>query len=237
MRTLSAVALLAVGFVVVAAPVPKPGEEKPGPITEEQLQASANNLKQILIAIHCHADAFNVVPNNVLDAKGAKPQLSWRVHLLPYLEEENLYKEFKLDEPWDSDNNKKLIEKMPKVFAPVRVKAKPGETFYRGFTGAGTVFEAGAKYGIAQIPDGTSNTVGVVEGGEPCIWTKPDDIPFDPKKELPKLGKMFDGDFHIAMMDGSVVKVNGGKFKADALKGMILRNSGQVRDFDGAIGK
>jgi hypothetical protein len=237
MRILPVLALLAVGLVAVAAPIPKPGEEKPGPVTDEHLRASQNNLKQILIGIHSYSDVFNVVPNNVLDPKTKKPLLSWRVLLLPYLEEENLYKQFKLDEPWDSENNKKLVEKMPKVFAPIRVKAKPGETFYRGFMGPGTVFEAAARYGLAQIPDGTSNTIGVVEAGEPCVWTKPDDIDFDPKKELPKLGKMFDGDFHIAMMDGSVVKVNGAKFKADAFKGMILRNSGLVRDFDSAIGK
>jgi hypothetical protein len=237
MRTLSSAALLAFALVGVAAPVPKPGEEKPGPVTEKQLQESENNLKQIMIGVHSYSDVFNFVPNNVLDPKTKKPQLSWRIHLLPYLEEDTLYRQFKLDEPWDSENNKKLIEKMPKVFAPIRVKAKPGETFYRGFTGEGTVFEAGAKYGIAQIPDGTSNTVGVVEAGEPCVWTKPDDIPFDPKKELPKLGKLFDGDFHVAMMDGAVYKVNGTKFKADAFKGMILRNSGLVRNFDAAIGK
>ena len=177
------------------------------------------------------------MPNNVLDAKAKKPLLSWRVHLLPSLEEEQLYKQFKLDEAWDGDTNKKLVEKMPTVFAPIRVKAKPGETFYRGFTGAGTVFEAGARYGIAQIPDGTSNTVGVVEAGEPCVWTKPDDLMFDEKKPLPKLGGLFDGDFHVALMDGSVQSVNGKKMDAAAFKGMLVRNSGLVRNPKAAFGE
>ena len=234
---LSAAVLFAVAVFGVAAPVPKPGEEKPGPITDEQLKLSQNNLKQILIGIHAYADLNGAVPNNVLDPKTEKPQLSWRVHLLPFLEEDNLYKEFKLDEGWDSDANKKLIGRMPAVFAPIRVKAKPGETFYRGFTGAGTVFEAGARYGIAQIPDGTSNTVGVVEAGEPCVWTKPDDLPFDPMKPLPKLGGLFDGDFHVALMDGSVQSVNGKKMDAAAFKGMLVRNSGLVRNPKAAFGE
>ena len=234
---LSAGALVAGAVLVLAAPVPKPGAAKLPPPTEVQLERSKNNLKQILIAIHCYSDAMGAVPNNVVDPKTKKPTLSWRVHLLPYLEEDDLYRKFKFDEPWDSKINKPLIAKMPKVFAPIRVTAQPGETFYRGFTGPGTVFEAGARYGLGTIPDGTSNTVGVVEAGEPCIWTKPDDLPFDPKKPLPKLGGLFDGDFHVALMDGSVQKVNGQRMKADAFKGMLRRNTGLPRDGRAAFGK
>ena len=91
---LTAVALLAVAALVLAAPVPKPGEEKLEPPTEKQLEQSKNNLKQILLAVHGYCDANGAVPNNVLDAKAKKPLLSWRVHLLPYLEEEQLYKQF-----------------------------------------------------------------------------------------------------------------------------------------------
>jgi hypothetical protein len=234
---LSAGVFVAVAVLAVAAPVPKPGAAKLPPPTEKQLEQSKNNLKQIMIAVHSYCDVTGAVPNNVFDAKAKKTLLSWRVHLLPYLGEEQLYKQFKLDEAWDGETNMKLVEKMPKVFAPIRVKAKPGETFYRGFTGADTVFEAGARYGIAQIPDGTSNTIGVVEAGEPCVWTKPDDLPFDPTKPLPKLGGMFEDTFHVALMDGSVQAVNGKKMDADAFKRMLVRSSGLVRDTKAAFGE
>ena len=96
-----------------------------------------NNLKQLGLAMHNYHDANGFFPQDSVDAKTGKPLLSWRVHLLPYMEEALLYQSFKLDEPWDSEHNIKLLDKLPKVFAPTRVKAKAGETFYRGFGGKG----------------------------------------------------------------------------------------------------
>src|SRR5580692_2246885 len=160
--------------------------EDPPAITKKDLNASKNNLKQIVLAFHNYHETNNQFPGDILDKDG-KPLLSWRVAILPFLEEEKLYKEFKLDEPWDSDNNKKLIEKMPKLYAPVRVKAKAGETFYQVFTGENALFGGKKKPSIpASIPDGTSTTGMVFEAGEPVIWSKPADLPFDAKKPLPK---------------------------------------------------
>ena len=99
--------------------------EDPPPIERRELVRSQNNLKQIGLAFHSAHDAFNKLPDDIRD-KDEKALLSWRVAILPFIEEEKLYKEFKLDEPWDSADNKKLIEKMPKLYAPVRVKAKEG---------------------------------------------------------------------------------------------------------------
>src|SRR5262245_27069248 len=112
------------------APGPKAKDEKPGPITNEQLETTTNNLKQISLAWHNYESANGFFPADVVDAKG-KPILSWRVLILPYIENEKLYKGFKLNEPWDSENNKKLIDAMPKLFAPVRGKADPGMTYYQ----------------------------------------------------------------------------------------------------------
>jgi hypothetical protein len=179
--------------------------EDPPAITKKDLNASKNNLKQIVLAFHNYHETNNQFPGDILDKDG-KPLLSWRVAILPFLEEEKLYKEFKLDEPWDSDNNKKLIEKMPKIYTPVRVKAKAGETFYQTFTGEGTLFvKHKPVYMIGNIPDGTSNTGLVFEAGEPVIWSKPADLPFDEKKPLPKLGGMFNGECLVGMCDGSVI--------------------------------
>ena len=161
-----------------------------------------NNLKLIGLALHAYHDTNGRFPANVYGPKG-ELLLSWRVQLLPYVEEDNLYKQFKLDEPWDSENNKKLIEQMPKVFqAPEREHPK-GKTFYQGFAAPdprkaqpGKGFPAvrpwlvdGMKDGIrlTDIADGSSNTLAVVEARDGVIWSKPDDLPFG--GPVPALGE------------------------------------------------
>jgi Protein of unknown function (DUF1559) len=220
LATLTATLLLGSLFATPAVKA-----EDPPAITRRDLQKSANNLKQIALAVHNHQSAYNALPGDILDKDG-KPLLSWRVAILPFVEETVLYQQFKLDEPWDSANNKKLIEKMPKLYAPVRVKGKEGETFYQTFTGEGTVFVKNKPvYNIGNIPDGTSNTGMVFEAGEPVIWSKPVDLAFDAKKPLPKLGGLFDGDCHVAMFDGSVMLL---KKDADEkeLKNLIMPADG-----------
>jgi hypothetical protein len=176
---------------------------------------SQNNLKQIGVAMHNYHSLYGFLPGAALcDARG-KPLLSWRVAILPFIEEEDLYKQFRLNEPWDSEHNKKLLARMPKAYAPVAGAApkEPHSTFYRVFTGPNAAFPegqpgqpAGVSRGLrmTQFLDGTSNTLLVVEAGEAVPWTKPDELPYDPKKPLPRLGGMFEGSFHILMADGSV---------------------------------
>jgi prepilin-type processing-associated H-X9-DG protein len=129
---------------------------------------------------------------------------------------------------------------MPKVYAPVRVKAKPGETFYRGFAGEGAVFGPDKKRGLTMATitngNGASNTGMVFEAGEPVVWTKPDDLPFDPNKPLPKLGGLFDGEFHVAFCDGSVRRL---RKNADekGLKKLIRYDNEEPFDIDKLLAK
>ncbi len=106
---------------------------------------SANNLKQIGLAMHNYASANkdDFPPAAVCDKKG-KPQLSWRVLILPYIDQNELYKQFKLDEPWDSEHNKKLIEKMPAVYKLPGAKEGTTDTHYRVFVGNGAGVRLGA---------------------------------------------------------------------------------------------
>src|SRR5262249_22217463 len=95
---------------------------------------SQNNLKQIGIALHTHHDTMGLFPAAAIADRGGKPLLSWRVAILPYIEQQALYNQFKRDEPWDSEHNKKLLAKMPAIYAPLGVKAKePFMTFYQAF--------------------------------------------------------------------------------------------------------
>ena len=135
---LTCLSILCAG-VVSAAPIPE--GTALAPATDKQREQAQQNLKAILLAMHNSIGEVqpNVplcFPGDIADKKG-KALLSWRVQLLPYLEQGDLYKKFALDEPWDSETNKPLIAMMPKVFAPVRVKSEEGHTFTAASPGTG----------------------------------------------------------------------------------------------------
>ncbi len=197
-----------------------------------------NNLKQIALAFHNVHDAYNGLPVGIADKSG-KPGLSWRVALLPYLEQDNLYKMFKLDEPWDSPSNKKLIQYMPKTYSPPNTNTN-GYTYYRSFSGQGAIMPPLMQPGrpgqlmlgskLVAIADGTSNTLLAAEATEPVIWTKPDDLPFAPGKP-PKLGGgVYASGFHAVLCDGSVRFVPM-SVDATTLSNMIQINDGQIVNF------
>jgi hypothetical protein len=150
---------------------------------------------------------------NYHDMKGALPaakteggsQLSWRVHLLPFMEEEALYEQFHLDEPWDSEHNKTLIAKMPLVYVVPSTDFPPGETSYLAVTGPGTAFGDGsAGMKLRDMVDGTSRTILVVEADQSVPWTKPDDYQFDPQNPIQGLGNIRPGGFLAAFADAHV---------------------------------
>jgi prepilin-type processing-associated H-X9-DG protein len=161
-----------------------------------------NNLKQMAIAVHNYASSYqDRLPfPGIIDGvrlPGKKPHLSWRVEILPFIEQAHLYNQFHLDEPWDSEHNKKLIPLMPKVYEIPGTNAPKGETYYRAFDNLG-------KYNIGNMPDGTSNTIMIFESAESVIWTKPDDLPGPDIKKMPKLNTRFKGGSNVGMCDGSV---------------------------------
>lgn len=201
-----------------------------GALVAAQRAQCTNNLKQIMLAFHNYHDAQNSFPKQAITDKDGKALLSWRVAILPYLDQQELYNKFKLDEPWDSPHNKALIKEMPPVFAcPDRQKLAPGETVYRGFAGKGTILEPGNAVGMAAITDGTSNTIAVVEAKESVPWTKPDDLPFDPEKGKAPFGAGSDhaGGFNAAMADGAVRFIKS-TIDANVLKALITRAGGEV---------
>jgi hypothetical protein len=198
---------------------------------------SESNVKQIAFAMHMFSnDHGGALPGGYADKTG-KPGLSWRVALLPYLDQEPLFKAFKLDEPWDSPSNKKLIDKMPAIYAPPRQNLF-GYSFYRGFTGPNAWLpERTGKPGellfgvkITELRDGTSSTILVAEAAEAVIWTKPDEVQFT-RGTTPKLGGVFISGFTAGMADGSarfIRKTVDGRSVANA----IDINDGGIVDLD-----
>lgn len=155
--------------------------------------AASNNLKQIALAWHNYHDVHKVLPPQTFKVPplplGTPPAsikgLSWRVAILPYVEQNELFKQFKLDEPWDSAHNKKLIPRMPKLYESPNAPAAAGMTYYQSFTGPNTINKIlvqGMRF--PQIPDGTSNTIIVAEAAIPVEWTRPADIEIAPGQAI-----------------------------------------------------
>jgi len=218
------------------------GDRREGPTLETFLQPailqsrqaamraqSINNMKQLAIAMHMYLDTHKTFPPAYI-AKDGKPLLSWRVLILPYIEQDELYKQFKLDEPWDSAHNRPLIKRMPKLYhSPASQVDGEGRTVYLAPRGDVTIFPGAEGVKIQDIRDGTSNTVMILEGSDDQAveWTRPDDWKFSPDNQSAGLGGQFDGIFHAALADGSVraIKLNTDK---SILKALFTRNGGEV---------
>jgi Protein of unknown function (DUF1559) len=193
---------------------------------------STNNLKQLTLAMHNYHDttgAFPAVAN--FDEKG-NALLSWRVHVLPYIDQVQLYKEFHLDEPWDSAHNLPLAKKMPKVFASSQngKLAEEGKTTYLGIVHKSAMF-TGDKKGvkIGEVTDGTSNTLFIVDADDDhaVTWTKPEDLKLDPKDPQKGLKGRFGSSFLAAFVDGSVRQLPK-TISKETLNALFTRNGGEA---------
>ncbi|QDT39972.1 hypothetical protein Pan241w_00250 [Gimesia alba] len=187
--------------------------------------SDVENMKKIGRAFHDFHDSFTRFPPADAHLVDGKPLLSWRVHMLPFLGQAELYKEFNLQEPWDSPQNKALLEKMPAVFKCEGV-SQPGSTSIMTFSGDGTPFKGGQGPRLRKFTDGSSNTILVVLAGpdKAVPWTQPIDIPLNASNPISALGQAPRGAFLCTMADGSLKKISVG------ISPQILKNAIQMDD-------
>ncbi len=205
--------------------------------------SSMNNLRQIGLAMSIYEDhsAANGSPAGkraahfplpaILSPDG-KPLLSWRVAILPQLEQRPLYEQFHLDEPWDSPHNRPLVDKMPAIYkSPLSKNKEPGRTNYLLPVGNGAGFSTDQPTSLKDITDGTANTIMVVEADDDqaVIWTKPDDWQFDPNNPAQGLGHLNDGSFLAAFFDDSC-RVIQRSIDPKILKALFSRAGGEAID-------
>ncbi len=177
------------------------------------MQSKIKRVRRISLAIHNYENAFKVLPPaRPSQAEAERGKLSWRVHLLPFLGEDQLYQQFRLNEPWDSTHNKPLLAKIPAVFRSepweflVANELPAGYTTWVAPVGNGTAFGQSEIIKLDNITDGTSNSVWLIEvkPQRAVPWTAPQDYAFDPANPVADLNISPNGKFVAGFADGSV---------------------------------
>ena len=229
--------------VVLTLTDPKPLEEVVakagevmGMLPGAEGSRNGENLKRIAYAVHAYADAHGGrFPPQALRGKDRAPLLSWRVALLPYLGEKALYEQFRLDEPWDGEHNKRLLARMPAVYrSPLLGDRRPGRTTYLAPVGEHLAFAPeGQRRMPADFPDGTSNTILLVDAADERAvdWTRPEDLAVDLKDPRKGLVGHYPTFFLAALADGSVHAIL--KTISEAtLRAAFTRDGGEVLGSD-----
>jgi prepilin-type processing-associated H-X9-DG protein len=139
-----------------------------------------NNLKQIGLALQNYADVYRCFPPAYLTDQNGKPMHSWRVLILPFMEQKALYDRYDFNEPWNGPHNSLLAKEMPPVFRCPSDAANDGMTTdYVAIVGPETMWQADRGARFDEFKDGTSNTLAVVEAaGAKINWMAPRDLPF-----------------------------------------------------------
>jgi hypothetical protein len=224
--------------VLCAALVAGVRPEQPATAEAEQMAVKRNqsrdNLKHIALAFHNYYHTHNErFPSAVLRGPDGKTPYSWRVAILPLLGAQALYDQYDRNQPWDSEHNRKVLEKMPAVFRHPLADSASTNAGYFVLTGPNTLVGPvdGKGLKMADCWDGLSNTLLAVESRRDIPWTKPDDLPYSAKEPVPPLGGWFESGFHSALGDGSVHFLNP---QADEmhLRAAITRDGGEVIDMD-----
>ncbi|MBL9124466.1 MAG: DUF1559 domain-containing protein [Planctomycetaceae bacterium] len=133
-----------------------------------------NNLKQIAIALLNYESAYRTLPPQYIADEDGRPLHSWRVLILPFLEEQALYAEYDFNEPWDSPKNQQLAARMPRAYlCPGIENPTPGYTSYLASVGPGRAFDGAQACKLTDVADGLSNTIGVLESTTQVLWLDP----------------------------------------------------------------
>jgi hypothetical protein len=225
---------------------------------------SMNNLKQIGLAFHVYADVYRSLPPAVIYGPDGKPWHSWRVLLLPFLEQQALYEQYDFSQPWDSPANRRVSETVLNVYRDPAVEGDGAFTNYAAIVGDKTIFPTNFvkmespddfpaclsrnKMFFTQVTDGTSNTImfATVDPSRQIPWAKPEDIVVD--EAFPGVGKPAGiGAPHpgaspeekvglVGFTDGSVRNVRG-DLDRETILPFLTRNGGEVVQSEALGGK
>ena len=232
-RGLAVLALVVMALVAMIVPALRT-EREPGTPKDTRC---GNNLKQIGLALHVYHDEWGCFPPAYVVDEGGSHRHSWRVLILPYIEQEQLYEQYRFDEPWNSTHNLQVARTMPSVFrCPQDSRAAPTDTSYVMLVGPGAFAEGATSCRFADLTDGSSNTIAVIEmSGCGILWTHPRDL------DATQMSFIINGPIANAprsnhphgvnalMADGSV-RFLGEEMRLQDLKALVTRAGGERID-------
>ena len=209
------------------------------------------NLKHISLALHQYHSVYGSFPPSSISDQHNRAQHSWRVLILPFVGQDELYREYRFDEPWNGPNNRKLLKQVPAVYrCPTieRARKKSGgkpstTTSYVTVTGPRTMFRQNEVTRIEDITDGASRTIAVIEVADSGIdWLEPRDIRLEDlvktDNHLPAIGfsSHHRGGTHVVYCDGRV-RFHLDTTSANLVKQLLTIDDGEPTEVDPKTGR
>ena len=189
----------------------------------------SNNLKQIALAEMSYNDMYGEYPARYVKGdNGPNRQLSGRVAILPYLEQQSLYNQFRRDEAWDSTTNRPLGDIRVSPFVSPAASPEEVRTQYLGFAGPGSLLDPEPdRITMGDISDGLSNTILLTRALTPVFYSEPKEIPYSQGMLIKPTLDFQNGSVPILMGDGSVTNVTE-SVSEQALQAGVTRNGGEM---------
>lgn len=191
----------------------------------------ANRLKAINIALQNYHQEYGTYPPAISRNAEGEPMHSWRVLILPFMEETELYELYDFSQPWDSKDNKRLLRTMPDVYSCPHV-SDSGSTPFLAIVGDGMAWSETGAVKLSDFSDGLENTILLMEVPDKAVpWTKPADLHI-PSEGLADIFGTGGSDLefvNVAIADGRVYGVST-SMQGEELKPALTRASGDTFD-------
>lgn len=151
---------------------------------EQARRAICNNgIRQIVAALHVDAMAKRRLPQAIIRDSQGRPLHSWRVSLLPHIDENSIYEAYDWSQPWNGTMNRGIVAK------PIDILECPSDpsanlntprTNYFAIVGLKTAWPEDRGHALSEITDGLGETILLLEAvGLNIAWGEPRDLTFD----------------------------------------------------------